>query len=109
MNADKTNPMFYPCFTTVAFFKYSGSNVSPSPGPVGTGITPFTISKLGAYHDSFFGAARRTYSIHGAMFGVDAANVRMFTDAAPVCVLCGQIHMFRFRAIRATLAARVNP
>ena len=45
-----------------------------------------------------------------AMLGVDEANCRMLTEAAPVCVLCGQIHMFlALRAILATRAARMNP
>ena len=50
-------------FTTVHFFKKSGSNSSPIPGPVGTGITPFLISKLGEYQDSFRAGARHTYSM----------------------------------------------
>ena len=47
--------------------------------------------------------------MYGPIFGVVAANCRMFTEAAPVCVLCGQIHMFALRAIRATRAARMKP
>jgi len=43
------------------------------------------------------------------MLAVVAANCRIFTEAALVCVLCGQIHMFAFFAIRATRAARMNP
>ena len=95
--------------TTLAVFKKSGSNSSPIPGPDGTGIMPFLISKFGVYHDSFLAGPRETYSIHGPMLGVVAANCRIFTVAAPVCVSCGQIHMFALRAIRATRAARMKP
>src|ERR1019366_2176672 len=76
--------------TTVAFLRKSGSNSTPMPWPVGTGMTPFLISKLGVYQDSFLAAARETYSIHGPMFGVVAANCRMLTLAAPVCVFAGR-------------------
>jgi hypothetical protein len=47
--------------------------VSSSPA-VGTGITPFLITKFGEYQDSFFAGPRDTYSIHGPVFGVVAAN-----------------------------------
>jgi hypothetical protein len=47
--------------------------------------------------------------MYGPMLGVAEANCKIFTDAAPVCVLCGQIHKFAFRAILATRAARMNP
>jgi hypothetical protein len=40
------------------------------------------------------------------MLGVAAANCKIFTEAALVWVLCGQIHMSAFRAILATRAAR---
>jgi len=46
-----------------ALLKKSGSNSSPIPGPVGTGITPFLISKLGEYQDSLRAGARHTYSM----------------------------------------------
>ena len=61
-------------YTTLAVLKNSGSNSRPIPGPDGTGITPFLISKFGVYHDSFFAGPRETYSIHGPIFGVVAAN-----------------------------------
>src|ERR1035438_2377510 len=38
---------FYVSFTIVAFLMKSGANSRPIPGPVGTGITPFLISKFG--------------------------------------------------------------
>src|SRR3954447_10594616 len=93
----------------VAFLRKSASNSRPIPGPVGNGITPLRISKFGEYHDSFLCGARHTYSMYGPMFGVEAANCRMLTEAAPVWVLCGQIHRLRLRAMRATRAAWVNP
>src|SRR6266542_3835954 len=77
--------------------------------PVRRGNHAIRISKFGAYHASAFRGARHTYSMYGAMFGVIAAKFRMLTDAAPVCVLCGQIHRFRSRAMRATRLARVTP
>src|SRR6266702_1935706 len=95
--------------TTVAFLTKSGSNSTPRPWPVGTGITPFLIWKFGVYQDSFLAAARDTYSMYGPTLGVVAANCRMLTLAAPVWVLCGQIHMLAVRAMRATRAARMKP
>ena len=41
--------------------------------------------------------------------GVVAANCKIFTEAALVCVLCGQIHMSALRVIRDTRAVRMNP
>src|ERR1039457_3416001 len=61
-------------FTTVAFFTKSGSNSTPRPWPVGSGMTPFLISKFGVYQVSFLAAARETYSIQGPTFGVVAAR-----------------------------------
>jgi len=92
----------------LADFKNSGSNSRPIPAPVGTGITPLRISKFGVYQDSFFAGPRETYSIHGPMLGVVAANCRILTDAAPAWVLCGQIHILALRAMRATRAARMK-
>src|ERR1035441_3852420 len=53
--AHSTRNSPYPSLTTVEFLKKSGANSNPMPGPAGTGITPFLISKFGEYHDSFFG------------------------------------------------------
>src|ERR1035437_10432340 len=63
-------------FTMAAFFTKSGSNSTPRPWPVGTGITPFLISKFGVYQDSFLAPARETYSIQGPIFGVVAGEFR---------------------------------
>ena len=60
--------------TTLAVFKKAGSNSMPIPGPDGTGIMPSLISKFGVYHDSFLAGPRETYSIHGPILGVVAAN-----------------------------------
>src|SRR6266700_3202410 len=94
---------------TLADLRKSGSNCRPSPWPVGTGITPFLISKFGVYQDSFLAGPRETYSMYGPIFGVVAANCNMLTEAAPVWVLWGQIHRFCLRAMRATRAARMKP
>src|SRR5205814_1769795 len=95
--------------TTVAPFRYSGSNSMPMPGVVGTLILPSTIRKSGVYHVGFCCGARQGYSMYGPVFFVHEANWRMFTDVAPVCVLWGTIVRPSFSAMRATRLARIRP
>ena len=72
-------------------------NVNPKPAPAGSGITPLRMWKFVGIPRPQGGFLAAVYVLHpSSMFGVDAANCRMFTEAAPVLVLCGQIHIFFF-------------
>ena len=81
----------------------------PMPGPSGTRMTPFVTVKLGVNQLVGCCGARHGYSMNAPVFFVLDANWRMFTDEAPVCVLCGTIVRPSFSAMRATRFARISP